>query len=171
MLEKHSLTHLDQKGRVRMVDVSHKKPTLREAKAAATVFASPELLRLVKEKALPKGDVLSVAKIAGIQAAKRTHELIPMCHPLHLSHIDVVVSLRKNCIVVTASVKALDQTGVEMEALTAVSVAALTIYDMCKSFEKGMIISEVMLLEKSGGKSGTWKREVSHAGRDSYDQR
>jgi len=143
-----------------MVDVSTKKPTLREAKASATVFATPELLRLIEKKAIPKGDVLSVAKIAGIQAAKKTHELIPMCHPLRLSHIEVDITLHENSIRIISTVKALDRTGVEMEALTAVTVAALTIYDMCKSFEKGMLISEVMLLRKSGGRSGTWKREI-----------
>jgi len=155
------LTHISRSGEARMVDISTKKPTLREAKACATLFASPKLIHLIEKRALPKGDVLSIAKVAGIQAAKKTHELIPMCHPLHLSHIGIDISLQKNCITVTATVKALDQTGVEMETLTAVTVAALTIYDMCKSFEKGMIISEVMLLEKSGGKSGRWRREVS----------
>lgn len=154
-----SLTHLNRKGEARMVDVSQKKASLREAKASATLFASPELICLVKEKALPKGDVLSVAKIAGIQAAKKTPELIPMCHPLRIRHVDVDISLKENRIEIFSTVKALDQTGVEMEALVAASVAALTIYDMCKSFEKGLIISDVMLLKKSGGKSGVWKRK------------
>lgn len=152
-------THFNTKGEAKMVDVSYKKPTLREAKASATIFASPELIRLIQKKRVPKGDVVSIAKVAGIQAAKRTHELIPMCHPLHLSHIDVDISLKTNCIQVTSTVKALDHTGVEMESLTATTIAALTIYDMCKSFEKGIIISDVMLLKKSGGKSGAWERK------------
>ena len=157
--KRQSLTHLDGSGEARMVDVSAKKETLREAKACATVFAHPDLIRLIKERALPKGDVLSVAKVAGIQAAKKTHELIPMCHPLHLSHIDIEMTLDEGSIRITSTVRALDRTGVEMEALTAVTVAALTIYDMCKSVEKGMVISDVMLLKKSGGKSGTWERK------------
>ena len=143
-----------------MVDVSVKKETLREAKASATLFASPELIRLIQKKALPKGDVLSVAKVAGIQAAKQTHELIPMCHPLRLSHIQIDIALDGDSIRISSTVRASDRTGVEMEALTAVTVAALTLYDMCKSFEKGIIISDVMLLKKSGGRSGTWKREI-----------
>ncbi|MBI4437084.1 MAG: cyclic pyranopterin monophosphate synthase MoaC [Candidatus Omnitrophica bacterium] len=155
-----TLTHFNRKGEAKMVDVSGKKPTLREAKASATVFASPNLIHLIEKKALPKGDVLSVAKVAGIQAAKKTHELIPMCHPLQLNHIEVDVTLHKDSIRIISTVKALDRTGVEMEALTAVAIASLTIYDMCKSFEKGITISDVMLLKKSGGKSGAWKREI-----------
>ena len=154
------LSHIDSSGRAKMVDVSAKKETLREAKACATLFAHPDLIRLIKERALPKGDVLSVARIAGIQAAKRTHELIPMCHPLQLSHVGIDIGVGEEAIRINSTVRALDRTGVEMEALTAVTVAALTIYDMCKSFEKGMVISDVMLLKKSGGKSGTWKREI-----------
>jgi len=152
------LMHIGKSGEAKMVDVSAKKPTLREAKASATIFASPDLIRQIKKKALPKGDVLTVAKVAGIQAAKRTHELIPMCHPLQIKHIEIGISLKENSIEVISTVKAFDRTGVEMEALTAVAVAALTIYDMCKSFEKGIVISDVMLLEKKGGKSGMWKR-------------
>jgi len=153
------LTHIDGSGNARMVDVSRKKLTLREAKASATVFASPKLIRRIEKKSLPKGDVLSVAKVAGIQAAKRTHELIPMCHPLHLSHVGIDIALDGNSIRVVATVRAQDRTGVEMEALTAVTIAALTIYDMCKSFEKGITISDVMLLKKSGGRSGVWRRK------------
>ncbi len=149
---------MDVSGEAKMVDVSKKPATLREAKACATLFASPDLIRLIERKALPKGDVLSIAKVAGIQAAKRTHELIPMCHPLRLTHVEIDLSLKNGSIEITATVKAFDQTGVEMEVLTAVTVAALTVYDMCKSFEKGMTISEVMLLSKSGGRSGVWKR-------------
>lgn len=152
-----ALTHLDGKGKVKMVDVSEKTPTVREAKASATVMASPELIRLIREKALPKGDALSVAKVAGIQAAKRTHELIPLCHPLRLGYIDVEILLGKDRLRIFSTVRTQDRTGVEMEALTAASVAALTLYDMCKSFEKGMMISDVKLLEKRGGKSGVWK--------------
>lgn len=153
-----TLSKVSPSGRIKMVDVSAKKATLREATASATVFAGPELIRLIKGRALPKGDVLSVARVAGIQAAKKTHELIPMCHPLRLNHVAVDIALDGESIRVTSTVRALDRTGVEMEALTAVSVAALTIYDMCKSVEKGITISEIMLLKKSGGRSGTWIR-------------
>ena len=166
-----TLTHLNRSGEAKMVDVSAKKPTLREAKASATVFASSGLIRLIEEKALPKGDVLSVAKVAGIQAAKKTYELIPMCHPLRLSHIAIEVTLKGDSIEVLSTVKTLDRTGVEMEALTAAAVTALTIYDMCKSFEKGIVISDVMLLKKSGGKSGVWKRERNDADWNSHGQR
>lgn len=153
------LTHVNKRSEAKMVDVSGKEPTLREAKASAVLFTSPGLIHLIEKKALPKGDVLSVAKVAGIQAAKKTHELIPMCHPLRLSHVDIDITLHADSIRISSTVRALDRTGVEMEALVAVTVAALTVYDMCKSFEKGVTISDVMLLKKSGGRSGVWKRE------------
>jgi len=153
------LTHVDREGKAHMVDVSRKTSTLREAVARATLTVSASLLRLIQEKALPKGDVLTVSRIAGIQAAKKTAELIPMCHPLPLSHIHVAIEITGNTIHITSTVKTLAQTGVEMEALTAVSISALTFYDMCKSYDKGLVISDVQLLKKSGGKSGIWKRE------------
>jgi cyclic pyranopterin monophosphate synthase len=154
------LTHLDERGAAKMVDVSDKEVTERIARASATVFMSPATLRLIKDGAMKKGDVLSVAKLAGIMAAKRTHELIPLCHPLALSKVDVDLAVRNRpaSVVITSSVKVSGKTGVEMEALTAVSVAALTIYDMCKAVDRGMTISEIRLDFKSGGRSGTYKR-------------
>ena len=154
------LSHLDEKGAAKMVDVSDKQVTEREARASGTVFMSPATLRLIKEGAMKKGDVLSVAKLAGIMAAKRTHELIPLCHPLALSKVDVELALRNRpcSVVIKSTVKVTGKTGVEMEALTAVSVAALTIYDMCKAVDRGMTISEITLDYKSGGRSGTYKR-------------
>lgn len=155
------LTHLDEQGRAAMVDVSDKAVSTREAVAAATVRMQPQTLRLILEGGHKKGDVLAVARIAGIQAAKRTHELIPLCHPLMLTGIRVEFEPDEDdsCIHVEASCRVSGQTGVEMEALTAASVAALTLYDMCKAVDRGMRIDALQLVEKKGGKSGHWRRE------------
>lgn len=155
------LTHFDEEGRARMVDVSEKPPTQREAIAAGSVYMKPETIRLIKDRRISKGDVLGVARVAGIMAAKRTPVLIPMCHPLNITsvNIDFDVDENKNKIDIKTTVRIVGQTGVEMEALTATSVAALTIYDMCKAVDKNMVISDIMLLEKRGGKSGEFKRK------------
>jgi cyclic pyranopterin phosphate synthase len=143
-----------------MVDVSLKPETAREAVARAVLRMSPRTLRLVRAGNTPKGDVLGVARTAGIMAAKRTHELIPLCHPLRITGVDVHFTddLRRGRLTVETRVRTVDKTGVEMEALTAASVAALAVYDMVKAVEKGVTIERVQLLEKSGGKSGLWKR-------------
>jgi cyclic pyranopterin phosphate synthase len=153
------LTHIDETGRARMVDVSGKPATAREAVAAGFVRMSPQTLALAVSGEGKKGDVRAVAEIAGVMAAKKTAELIPMCHPLALSKVEVRVEPAQGGLSVTARVKTTGPTGVEMEALTAVSVACLTLYDMLKAAEKGMVIETVRLLEKSGGKSGDWKAE------------
>ena len=155
-----SFTHIDEKGHVRMVDVTEEKPTVRVAVAGGSVFMKPETFRMIRDQKVKKGNVLETARIAGIMAAKKTSELIPMCHPLSLTHVQVDFEPDEttNRISIEASVRTIDQTGVEMEALTAVSVAALTIYDMCKSYDREMTVSSIQLLEKSGGKSGTYKR-------------
>jgi cyclic pyranopterin phosphate synthase len=155
-----SLTHLDDAGRARMVDVGDKAATERTAVARARVRVSPDTARAVQEGNAPKGDVLGTARIAGIQAAKRTSELIPLCHPLALTFVGVEgeVDVDTGEIVLTAEAKTTGPTGVEMEALTAASVAALTVYDMVKGIERGAEIADVVLLEKSGGRSGHWRR-------------
>ncbi|HXG02059.1 MAG TPA: cyclic pyranopterin monophosphate synthase MoaC [Candidatus Binatia bacterium] len=155
------LTHLTSRGAARMVDVSAKAETPREAVARAVVRMKPATLRLVRAGNAPKGDVLGVARTAGILAAKRTHELIPLCHPLRLTGIDVAFrdDARRGALTIETRVRTVDKTGVEMEALTAASVAALAVYDMVKAVEKGVSIERVELLRKSGGKSGTWERE------------
>ena len=153
------LTHIDETGRARMVDVSDKAATAREAVAAGFVRMSPQTLRLAVSGEGKKGDVRAVAEIAGVMAAKKTAELIPMCHPLALSTFEFRVEPAEHGLAVTARVKTTGPTGVEMEALTAVSVACLTLYDMLKAAEKGMVIEAVRLLQKSGGKSGDWKAE------------
>ena len=149
------LSHYDSAGRIRMVDVSGKPPTLRHASANALVRMNPRTLGAVKRN--PKGNPLEIARIAGISAAKRTAELIPLCHPLWLSHIDVQAGFSKNGVVISSRVSSTGTTGVEMEALTAVAVAALTVYDMCKALDKGIEITDIRLLEKSGGKSGAYR--------------
>jgi cyclic pyranopterin phosphate synthase len=151
-----TLSHLDSTGAARMVDVSRKPDTERVAVAAGEVLMRPETLALIRAGQIKKGDVLTVAQIAGVMAAKRTSELIPLCHPLPLTHIDVRCELRDDLpgVAITATARTTGKTGVEMEALTAVSVAALTIYDMAKAVEKTMRISNVRLLEKHGGQSG-----------------
>lgn len=151
------LTHLDAEGRARMVDVSGKDVTAREALAAGFVRMKPETLALAVSGTGKKGDVRAVAEIAGVMAAKKTSELIPLCHPLPISKVEVSVEAADGGMAVTARVKTTGQTGVEMEALTAVSVACLTIYDMLKAAEKGMVIEAVRLIEKSGGASGDWR--------------
>ena len=156
------LTHLDSSGRARMVDVGEKSATERRAVAQATVSVSAATARAVLAGDAPKGDVLGVARIAGIQAAKRTSELIPLCHPLALSFVGVEASVdgAGGKIVLTAEARTTGPTGVEMEALTAASVAALTVYDMVKAVERGAEIGPVVLLEKSGGRSGEWRRQT-----------
>jgi len=149
------LTHYDSAGRIRMVDVSAKPATLRQASASALVKMSPGALRAAKRN--PKGDPLEIARIAGIAAAKRTAELIPLCHPLWLTHIDVQASFQKDGVEIVAKVSSTGPTGVEMEALTAAAVAALTVYDMCKAIDRSIEITRIRLLEKSGGKSGTYR--------------
>ncbi len=154
-------THFNDNGRARMVDVSEKSDTVRTAVAAGRVRMNRETFALVKTGGMKKGDVLGAAQIAGIMAAKRTPDLIPMCHTLLLSGVDLDLALNEDdCAVdITATVKCTGQTGVEMEALTAVSVAALTVYDMCKAVQRDMEITDIRLLEKTGGKSGTFRRE------------
>ena len=155
------LTHFNEQGRARMVDVTEKPVTHRTAIAAGEIHMAPETLERIKAGTMKKGDVLAVAQVAGIQAAKHNWELIPMCHPLPLTGIDIAFSLCDDpCMVeIRATVSCTGVTGVEMEALTAVSVAALTIYDMCKAVQKDMVIDQICLLKKSGGKSGTFIRE------------
>lgn len=153
-------THMDEKGNVRMVDVGDKAVTDRQARAGGTITMNAETFEKVAGNRIRKGNVLETARIAGILAAKQTHVLIPMCHPINIRHVQVDFQLDKAAcaIHVEGVARAADRTGVEMEAMTAVSVAALTIYDMCKSHDKGMVISRIRLLEKSGGKSGTYAR-------------
>lgn len=154
------LTHINEQGRAKMVDVSDKDETLREAVATGTVFMKKETLERIKEGTIKKGDVLSVAQVGGIMGAKKTSDIIPMCHPIMISGCDINFSLdfERNCVEIEATVKNTGQTGVEMEALTAVTIAGLTIYDMCKAIDREMIISDVMLMKKSGGKSGMFER-------------
>jgi cyclic pyranopterin monophosphate synthase len=152
------LSHIDKEGRVRMVDTSDKAATARHATASARVLMSKETLTAVQEHRTPKGDPLEAARLAGIMAAKRTAELIPLCHPLPLTHVDVQARIENYGIHLESAVSTNAQTGVEMEALTAVSVAALTIYDMCKALDKGITISDVRLETKTGGKSGDFVR-------------
>jgi cyclic pyranopterin phosphate synthase len=154
------LTHLDEQGRARMVDVADKPVTHRVCVARGEVHMAPATLERVTEGSLPKGDVLAAARIAGIQAAKRTGELIPLCHPLPLDgvELELLADPGRSCVAIEARVRVHGRTGVEMEALVAVSVAGLTIYDMCKAIDRGMTVDGVRLVRKSGGKSGEWKR-------------
>ncbi len=156
----NELSHIDEAGKARMVDVTEKAVTDREAIAAGCVIMKKETLALVGENRLAKGDVLAAARIAGIMAAKKTSDIIPLCHPLNISSITVDFELdkAKSAVAITAGVKISGRTGVEMEALTAVAAAALTIYDMCKAVDKEMVISDIMLLEKKGGRSGHFRR-------------
>jgi len=155
-----ALSHLDEKGKARMVDVTEKESTVRTALARGKVRMRPETVGLIVSDGIAKGDVLGVARVAGIMAAKRTGELIPMCHPLELTGIDLQFTLNpdRGEITVEAKVSTVGRTGVEMEAMTAVSVAALTIYDMCKSADRWMVLSDIQLMKKQGGKSGTLSR-------------
>lgn len=155
------LTHIDATGAARMVDVGDKEITQRKAIACATVYMKPATLALLEQGAHQKGDVLAVARVAGIQAAKKCSDLIPLCHPLMLNAVDVSFELdsQASCVIITTSCKVSGKTGVEMEALTAASIAALTIYDMCKAVDRKMQIQNIGLLEKVGGKTGHWQRD------------
>lgn len=154
-------THLDAQGRARMVDVTPKDPTHRRAVARGRVYMRPDTASAVAQGAIGKGDVLAVARVAGIQAAKKTPDLVPLCHPLLVGSVLVNFSIEDDYVEVEAEVETFDRTGVEMEALTACSVAALTVYDMCKSRDKAMTISEICLWEKTGGKSGPYRRNAA----------
>jgi cyclic pyranopterin phosphate synthase len=152
------LTHFDDRGNARMVDVGAKDATERVARARASIVMQPATLKLIRDRKAAKGDVLTVAQLAGIMAAKKTPDLIPLCHPLALSSVEVALTLddKRHAVDIEATCKLKGRTGVEMEALTAAAVAALTVYDMCKAVDRGMVIQEVRLLHKSGGKSGTF---------------
>lgn len=152
-------THFNEQGRARMVDVTEKTATVRTATAMAAVKMAPATVEAIRTGGVAKGDVLAVAQVAGIMAAKRTWELIPMCHPLQLTGVDVRFELTEDTVEIRAEVRCKGETGVEMEALTAVSAAALTVYDMCKALQKDMEITDIRLLSKSGGKSGDFIRE------------
>ena len=152
------LSHVDDEGRVKMVDTSAKPVTKRRAVATARVLMSPETVAAVREQRTPKGDPLETARLAGIMAAKRTADLIPLCHPLSLTHVDVRAKILETGVLIEAEASTAAQTGVEMEALTAATVAALTVYDMCKAVDKAMTITDIRLEEKTGGKSGDYKR-------------
>jgi cyclic pyranopterin monophosphate synthase len=157
----NKLSHVDKQGRAQMVDVGDKQVTAREAIATGTVRMKSEVLRMIVAGQIPKGDVLAVARVAGIMAAKKTPELIPLCHPLPITSVsvDFAPDEARGTIAIEARVRVEGKTGVEMEALTAVSVAALTIYDMCKAADKGMVVSDICLRKKTGGKSGTYQRQ------------
>ncbi|HEY4865061.1 MAG TPA: cyclic pyranopterin monophosphate synthase MoaC [Candidatus Dormibacteraeota bacterium] len=157
-MDSSRLTHLDDEGAARMVDVGAKPATSREAVAECVVRMAPETVRAVREATLAKGDAISVARVAGIMAAKRTPDLIPLCHPLPLSSVEVHFQLRENGVRIESRARVSGQTGVEMEALTAAAVAGLTLIDMVKAVEKGVYLESVRLLAKSGGKSGSWTR-------------
>jgi cyclic pyranopterin phosphate synthase len=157
-------THMDDQGRVAMVDTSSKDESVRRAVASGRVLMSRETVSALRAHRTPKGDPIETARIAGIMAAKRTAELIPLCHPLPLTHVDVQATIEEDGVTLTAEVSTKAQTGVEMEALTAVSVAALTIYDMCKALEKGMTITAIRLETKEGGKSGDFQRQGQRQG-------
>jgi cyclic pyranopterin phosphate synthase len=155
---KQGLTHVDAEGNARMVDVTAKNETLRLARAEAFVEMSPATVKLLRQNGLPKGNAIEIARIAAIQGGKKTSELIPLCHPLALTHLDVSIEITKSGARIETVARTKAETGVEMEALTAASVAALTLYDMCKAVEKGISMGPIRLLEKSGGKSGHWTR-------------
>ncbi len=159
------LTHTNKKGKVNMVDVSDKEISTRTAEAYSEVKINDAVFKAIKENTIKKGDVLTVAKIAGIQAAKKTAELIPLCHNIFITKIDVELKLNeeKKCVEIKSFAKTKSETGIEMEALTAASVAALTVYDMCKAIDKSMVISETKLISKTGGKSGTYKLDDSNS--------
>lgn len=155
------LTHLNLSGEAHMVDVSDKADTSRTAVAQSQVELTPPIVTAITDSSLPKGDLYATARIAGIQAAKKTSDLIPLCHSLPLSKVTLDIELQGNTLIITALCKTIGKTGVEMEALTAASVAALTVYDMCKGLDKGMVIRQTKLLEKTGGKSGNWRADAS----------
>lgn len=152
-------THFNRDGDPHMVDISGKEKTSRKAVARGEISMLPETLALIRERGHKKGDVLQIAQLAGIMGAKKTAELIPLCHPVGLDHVNLEINLGDNGLVITAECLVTGQTGVEMEALTAVSVAALTVYDMCKSVDRGMVISAIRLIHKSGGKSGVFEAD------------
>ncbi|MFH8749000.1 cyclic pyranopterin monophosphate synthase MoaC [Streptomyces rimosus] len=152
------LTHLDASGAARMVDVSGKDVTARTARASGRVLVAPRVIELLRGEGVPKGDALATARIAGIMGAKRTPDLIPLCHPLAISGVEVDLHVADDAVEITATVRTTDRTGVEMEALTAVSVAALTVIDMVKAVDKGAVVTDVRVEEKTGGKSGSWSR-------------
>jgi cyclic pyranopterin monophosphate synthase len=156
----NDFTHIDDDGRVRMVDVTEKARSERRALAHGKITMTPDTFEKIQNQSIKKGNVLETARIAGVMAAKKTSDLIPMCHPLNVTHVEVdfFPDEKESAIIILASVRLMGQTGVEMEALTAVAVSALTIYDMCKSYDKSMTISDICLLEKSGGKSGMYVR-------------
>lgn len=158
MTEQQRLTHVDDAGAARMVDVSGKDVTSRTARATGRVQVSPRVIELLRGEGVPKGDALATARIAGIMGAKRTPDLIPLCHPLAVSGVKVDLVVGDSSVDITATVRTTDRTGVEMEALTAVSVAALTVVDMVKAVDKGAVITDVRVEEKTGGKSGDWSR-------------
>ncbi len=151
-------THLDDSGAARMVDVSGKDVTARSATASGKVLVSSEVVALLRGEGVPKGDALGVARVAGIMAAKRTPDLVPLCHPLAISGVTVDLAVEDDGVAITATVRTTDRTGVEMEALTAVSVAALTVVDMVKAVDKAAVVTDVLVVEKAGGKSGTYRR-------------
>ncbi len=154
------LTHFNEQGRARMVDVSEKAPTHRVARATATVHMAAETMDKIRQGRIGKGDVLAVAQVAGIMAAKKNSDLIPMCHPLLLTKVDITFELKDTALHICSEVRCTGETGVEMEALTAASVAALTVYDMCKAVQRDMTITDIRLLYKEGGKSGVYEAEV-----------
>lgn len=157
------LSHVDEQGAARMVDVSGKDITVRTATASGRVLVSPEVVALLRGPGVPKGDALAVARIAGIQGAKRTPDIVPLCHPLALHSVTVDVDVADDAVEIMATVRTADRTGVEMEALTAVATAALTVVDMVKAVDKGASITDVRLEEKTGGRSGTWRRSAAPA--------
>ncbi|MEV6794916.1 cyclic pyranopterin monophosphate synthase MoaC [Streptomyces sp. NPDC051320] len=158
MSTQQRLTHIDEVGAARMVDVSEKDVTARTARASGRVLVSPRVVELLRGEGVPKGDALATARIAGIMGAKRTPDLIPLCHPLAVSGVTVDLAVTDDAVEITATVRTTDRTGVEMEALTAVAVAGLTVIDMVKAVDKGAVITDVRVEEKSGGKSGTYRR-------------
>lgn len=161
-MSEQDFTHLNSSGEARMVDVGDKTVTRREARAEATVAMQPRTLDLLMAGSMPKGDVLAAVRLAGIMAAKQTSSLIPLCHPLAIDSVDLLITLQApDQVRLEAIVRTTGKTGVEMEALTAVSIAALTLYDMCKAVDRGMVIRGIQLLEKSGGKSGVWQRAAA----------
>ena len=161
-MKEKELTHFNREGRAHMVDVGNKEDTQRVAIAEGAILMQPETLSMIKDNKIAKGDVLGVAQVAGIMAAKKTSEIIPMCHPLMLTGVDVnfLINENENKIIIQSKVKTVGKTGVEMEALIAVAAAGLTIYDMCKAVDRGMAIESIYLLEKSGGKSGHFLRSI-----------
>ncbi|RJP26085.1 MAG: cyclic pyranopterin monophosphate synthase MoaC [Candidatus Abyssobacteria bacterium SURF_5] len=159
MTKTRKLSHFDESGASRMVDVGPKQPTRRTARARAAIKMKPDVLRLVQDRKIQKGDVFEVARLAGIMAAKKTSSLIPLCHPLPIENVKIDFRSSDDTIEILAEVRVTAKTGVEMEALTAAAVAALTVYDMCKSAQKDMTITAIELLEKTGGKSGTYKKQ------------